>query len=294
MLFKILKGDSSRISTDVTPFHEGYAYVTANDGGFYIDMNNGTTDERIRINPSATQVTMKKWNADDFLPKKGDLITMNLDGTDSQYRILKKVNGNVYEVLRMEDLTSVVFNSDGTGTYSGGALDTYLNTTWYNTLSTTAKGAIVPKNIAQDSWYWDVGTSGSGNPQYTGTLGESAPGSTSYTIGKGSDNVATIGDRYVYVLNVQEVLDYLSDSSMLVDTSAMLRNQNIWKMFFNTTDYPAKDYLWLRSTLASNSTFSWMVDPQNGALAYNEATISLMPHPAFQIDLSKVDFAIND
>lgn len=66
MLFKILKGDSSRISTDVTPFHEGYAYVTANDGGFYIDMNNGTADERIRINPTATQVTMKKWTADDF------------------------------------------------------------------------------------------------------------------------------------------------------------------------------------------------------------------------------------
>lgn len=66
MLFKILKGDSSRISTDVTPFHEGYAYVTANDGGFYIDMNNGTSDERIRINPTATQVTMKKWTSADF------------------------------------------------------------------------------------------------------------------------------------------------------------------------------------------------------------------------------------
>ena len=27
-LFKILKGDSSRISTDVTPFHDGYALTT--------------------------------------------------------------------------------------------------------------------------------------------------------------------------------------------------------------------------------------------------------------------------
>ena len=32
-LFKILKGDSSRISTDVTPFHDGYAYFTPDDGG---------------------------------------------------------------------------------------------------------------------------------------------------------------------------------------------------------------------------------------------------------------------
>ena len=36
-LFKILKGDSSRISTDVTPFHDGYAYFTPADGGVYSD-----------------------------------------------------------------------------------------------------------------------------------------------------------------------------------------------------------------------------------------------------------------
>lgn len=45
-LFKILKGDSSRISTDVTPFHDGYAYFTPDDGGFY----NGE-QKRHRINP---------------------------------------------------------------------------------------------------------------------------------------------------------------------------------------------------------------------------------------------------
>ena len=32
-LFKILRGDSSRISPDVTPFHDGYAYFTQDDGG---------------------------------------------------------------------------------------------------------------------------------------------------------------------------------------------------------------------------------------------------------------------
>lgn len=66
MLFKILKGDSSRISTDITPFHEGYAYVTANDGGFYIDMSNSDGDQRMRINPPATPVSIKKWTAADI------------------------------------------------------------------------------------------------------------------------------------------------------------------------------------------------------------------------------------
>ena len=52
-LFKILHGDESRISTDITPFHEGYCYVT-HDGYMYIDMNIGTTDvpnnQRIKLN----------------------------------------------------------------------------------------------------------------------------------------------------------------------------------------------------------------------------------------------------
>ena len=51
-LFKILKGDSSRISTSVTPFHDGYAYFTPDDGGFYIDSEDNGMQRRIRINGS--------------------------------------------------------------------------------------------------------------------------------------------------------------------------------------------------------------------------------------------------
>lgn len=50
-LFKILKGDSSRISTDITPFHDGYAYFTPDDGGFYIDATYNSTEMRVRVNP---------------------------------------------------------------------------------------------------------------------------------------------------------------------------------------------------------------------------------------------------
>ena len=53
MLFKILHGDESRISTDITPFHEGWAYVTTL-GNYYIDMNIGTVEvpnnQRIKLN----------------------------------------------------------------------------------------------------------------------------------------------------------------------------------------------------------------------------------------------------
>ena len=53
MLFKILHGNSSNISLDVTPFHEGWCYVTY-DGYFYVDLNIGTQEEpnnqRIKLN----------------------------------------------------------------------------------------------------------------------------------------------------------------------------------------------------------------------------------------------------
>lgn len=53
MLFKILHGDVSRISTNITPYHEGYCYVTHN-GDFYVDMNN----ERVKLNAKDAETIM--------------------------------------------------------------------------------------------------------------------------------------------------------------------------------------------------------------------------------------------
>lgn len=53
MLFKILHGDASRISTNITPYHEGYCYVT-HDGDFYVDMNN----ERVKLNAKDAETIM--------------------------------------------------------------------------------------------------------------------------------------------------------------------------------------------------------------------------------------------
>ncbi len=51
--FKISKGPSARIATNVTPFDDGRAYLTPDDGGFYIDSEDGGVQRRIRINPPA-------------------------------------------------------------------------------------------------------------------------------------------------------------------------------------------------------------------------------------------------
>lgn len=67
MLFKILHGDSSRISLDITPFHEGYCYVT-HDGYMYVDMNIGTEEEpnnqRVKLSADDAQTVLGKDIAD--------------------------------------------------------------------------------------------------------------------------------------------------------------------------------------------------------------------------------------
>lgn len=57
-LFKVFRGDSSRIDTSVTPFHDGYAYLTSDDGGFYIDAATEAGEQkRIHVNPKSGQVS---------------------------------------------------------------------------------------------------------------------------------------------------------------------------------------------------------------------------------------------
>ncbi len=63
-LFKILKGDSSRISLKATPFHDGWCYFTSDNGGFYIDSEDNGVQKRTRINYSAPYV--KTFTASDW------------------------------------------------------------------------------------------------------------------------------------------------------------------------------------------------------------------------------------
>lgn len=69
MLFKILRGPSTRVSKDKTEFHDGYAYFTPDDGGFYIDAEDTDTgaQNRIRVNP-----VMEHQDISGLLNKTGD------------------------------------------------------------------------------------------------------------------------------------------------------------------------------------------------------------------------------
>lgn len=227
---------------------------------------------------------------------KGSIVNLDLDGNgDKQYRVLK-CNGNVAQIVAMYDTLTSVYNNDtsydttmGTLTvakYEGANIDTYLNTTWYNTLTSTAKTAIIPENVVCDAWYWG----NSGDPDYTGTYGDSVPGTSNYTISKYTGGILNIGERNVFALGVQDVIDYLDDNSVQVDAAAILRNVNIWKMFWNDEVSHSDKYLWLRSSMAGDSGSAWCVIGETGYLTRGTLLSTFIVRPVLNLDLSKIPY----
>lgn len=232
-------------------------------------------------------------------PAKGTIISMDLDGNGAkQYRVIKS-SGEVAQVMAMYDTLKSTWDSNyptttmGTLTvakYEGSDIDTYLNTTWYNTLTSATKAAIVPESIICDAWYWGD----AGDPDYTGTYSTAVPGTINYTISKYAGGTLNIGERNVFALGVQDVIDYLNDSSVQVDTTAILRNVNIWKMFWDEgTQRPTNyTYPWLRSAYAGYSDLAWYVSGSDGYLNRRAVSNSNVVRPALNLNLSKIDFTI--
>ena len=197
---------------------------------------------------------------------KGQIITMNIDGTDREYRILT-INGNIAEVVAMFDPnTRCIFNSNDVNTYSDGDLDTYLNTTWYGGLTTMAKNAIVSKTLTQYKYSYDFYA-------YNEITHASYAKYSTKSV-KASGLV-----RKVYALDIEDIENYFNHKFSEAD---------ILELFWNVRTKPssAKE-IWTRSAKASQSKMAWYVGTygymSDGRVGnYNAA------RPAFTIDLSKI------
>lgn len=214
-------------------------------------------------------------------PVKGDLITMNLDGTDRLYRVLKIVNETVVEVLTMWNLSKRTAFNDTGNIYSNSTLDTYLNTTWYNTLSTAAKAAIVAKNIKQ----------------YQYTHNSSIFNETthsSYADYSTKSLKANVGNRYVYALDVEDIEMYFGGTGGSANkrTPGTFSSTDILQMFWNQTSSMV-EYPWLLSARASYSSRAWYVNGDDGNVYDSSIKDGSAVRAAFQIDLSKINFTTN-
>ena len=219
---------------------------------------------------------------DPTMPVKGDIIMLD----SKQYRVLK-LNGTVAEVLCMYDAsTSLKFDSasDYNNTYAGKNIDTYCNNTFYTDLSATMKSAIVDKTFTQDLWSWT--SSASTKSHYTGKYG-----SSTYYLTLENAAFGTSITRHCYCLSVQDVLDYLEATTSMGTSDTTLTDTNIWKMFWNVTTSQRGKYIWLRSAYSSDSYYTFGVNGGIGDLDYDRVDRTRVARPAFQIDLSKVEWS---
>lgn len=224
-----------------------------------------------------------------ILPNKGSIVKMNLDGTERQYRVLS-VNGNVCKVLGMwddfrskynETSTTTTFGSINAQKYEGSTLDTYLNTTWYNTLSSEAKNAIVPENVVQYCYKYYDRPNTPNTPTYTYQYQYNWDNSDY----KNADNVGnvTVGERNVFALDLKDIFDYMG--------KVCITSDELMTMFWNSTTKVSK-YPWLRSSIADYSSSAWYVGGNIGDLGRSAVTSSDVVRPALNIDLSKIEWSV--
>ena len=216
---------------------------------------------------------------------KGSLINLYLGntavayGTMNEYRILRQISGSKYLVVAMyEPTTSQQFNPSGSGqTYSSSSLDTYLNSTWYNTLSTTAKAAIVSQTISQ--YKYSSGSTSTSHMSYATYSSKALVGSLS---------------RYVYALDVEDIEMYFGGTggSASATTQGTYTTSDLMTLFYKSTGTISGKYFWLRSANSSNSSNCWYVDGHSGYVNSNYYYNCFAVRPAFTIDLSKIDYSI--
>ena len=224
------------------------------------------------------------------LAVKGQILSMDLDGQgEKQYRVLS-MNGNVAKVMAMYDTLTSVYNSTSTTTtfgsitaqkYADSTLDTYLNTTWYNTLKDNVKAAIVPENVVQYFYKYYDEPNTPNTPTYTYQYQHNWSDSNY----NNADNVGNVvvGNRNVFALDLKDIFDYIG--------KVCITSDELMTMFWNSTT-TVSNYPWLRSSSAGNSRNAWYVVGDGGDLYNLDAYYPLVVRPALNLNLSKIPFTV--
>lgn len=221
--------------------------------------------------------------------EKGTIVNLDLDGDgDKQYRVLK-CNGNVAQVMAMyNDLikaydstnTTTTFGSTTAQKYEESTLDTYLNTTWYNTLTSATKVAIVSENVVQHCYQYYDKPNTINTPTYTYQYENNWFGS--YRNANDVGNVI-IGERNVFVLDLKDIYDYFGKVCITSDELMIL--------FHNQTT-TVSNYIWLRSAYATNSSTVWGVNGNYGYFSSGSVSTTKVVRPVLNLNLSSIPFTI--
>ena len=225
-----------------------------------------------------------------IMPVKGDLINLDLDGNGAkQYRVLS-MNGKIAKVVAMYDTLTSAYNSTSTTTtfgsttaqkYADSTLDTYLNTTWYNTLKDNVKAAIIPENVIQYCYQYYDEPNTPNTPTYTYQYQYNWSDSD-YENANNVGNVV-VGNRNVFALDLKDIFDYFG--------KVCITSDELMIMFWNSTTTVSGNP-WLRSSSAGNSRNVWYVAGDIGSLYNLDAYYPLVVRPALNLNLNQVEFTI--
>ena len=225
------------------------------------------------------------------LVAKGDLIKLDLDGNgDKQYRVLG-INGNVAKLLGMSDISTSqkynatsktdTFTNGTTGqSYVGSDLDTYLNTTWYNTLTSTVKAAIVPESRTQYMYQYYDKPNTPNTPTYTYQYQYNWSDSDYENVNL-TDSIL-IGNRNIFALDLKDIFDYFG--------KVCITSNELMELWTNQTSAVSNKYWWLSSADAAYPGSAWGVRGVYGILGICGVGNARAVRPALNLDLSKINF----
>ena len=240
MNFKL---NTTKKSAEVAGQYNGRVIYNASVG----DKNGGTTSG-----------TVESYSAGD---------TLDIEG--AKYVVLEQKENNQALVMTADSIGNKAIQAnydrntysrpDGqnVNTYEGSEIDNYLENDWYNSLSSTMKGAIQATNIKQVSY---KSCEDPDSKQETGYNGQ----------------VYSIISRHAFLPSVSEI-------GNIVD----LKNSDKVEAFLNGTD------IWTRDALNGNSTYVIpLITYYVSGLGNFHAEETCGVRPAFVIDLSQVNYSV--
>lgn len=173
------------------------------------------------------------------------------------------------------------FTNGTTGqSYIGSDLDTYLNTTWYNTLTSTVKAAIVPESRTQYMYQYYDKPNTPNTPTYTYQYQYNWSDSNYENVNL-TDSIL-IGNRNIFALDLKDIFDYFG--------KVCITSNELIELWTNQTSEVSGKYWWLSSAFAADPDRAWYVDGDYGGLDYNDGGLADAVRPAFNLDLSKINF----
>lgn len=187
--------------------------------------------------------------------------TLDIEG--NKYVVLEKRENNQALVMTASSIGNRAFqlgvrsDDQNKNTYEGSEIDNYLENDWYNSLSSTMKGAIQATNIKQVSY---KSCEDPDSKQETGYNGQ----------------VYNIISRHAFLPSVSEI-------GKIVD----LKNSDKVEAFLNGTD------IWTRDALNGNSTYVIpLITYYVSGLGNFHAEETCGVRPAFVIDLSQFNYSV--